>query len=334
MRDDFDLEGKFSVAALRSVSSDEDFRSIETGEHVYGRPILVGLDSEDLRHLLVPVTKLDDAKVDAGHAILVRGETFTGLGGQSDLPFANIQVREKALNKVFRILCEDYLGRLRESTLDPMVLLEKVINDWRRLLVKGQQGLNRENALGLTGELEILRLLVETGGPDRGFATWQGASRRLHDFTGPRASLETKTIPAGSGNRIKIGALEQLDPGSAENLHLAIVELEENEVAPSLANRVDELQNLGLDKRELLHELKLRGYAIGIDDQNVHRFFLKGIRYWSVTEDFPSPQRKHFPEAVLAAMTAIAYQLAPESFPPDLEDGARAELFDHLLGVR
>lgn len=118
-------------------------------------------------------------------------------------------------------LIADVLSRVAEGQVDVLVAIKQSMEEFH-LLLSGQSGMSREKAIGLYGELWVLRSLIQAGAPS--VDPWVGADRQLHDFRLDRVDLEVKTTTANV-RRHEIHGLNQLTPSPGRKLILVSLRL-------------------------------------------------------------------------------------------------------------
>ena len=137
------------------------------------------------------------------------------------------------------------LARLTDGA-DPNMVCHQALEDWRDLLLAARAGTTLEDAIGLIGELTVLECSPKRSSPADALSSWWGPARHVHDFySDDNCAIEVKTTQMLDGNRVNISNLDQLDPLPAESLHLAVVRVRPNTVAPSLDDRIRTALALG-----------------------------------------------------------------------------------------
>lgn len=118
-------------------------------------------------------------------------------------------------------LASDVLNRVAEGQIDVLGVLEASLSDFEAL-VASANGMSREKAVGLFGELWVLRELMRAGVTSS--ACWIGFDQQLHDFRLSTLELEVKTT-GGNTRRHTIHGLNQLTPTPGHTLMLVSIRL-------------------------------------------------------------------------------------------------------------
>lgn len=281
-------------------------QSATTGVDVMAGAVRLAVDEHGLPHMLVPV---GDARVvrDAGsRGVVLEGRILLNEG--RDEVFADLFCRDSRLTLVFEHLVEDALKRLSTAPSRPEQVLAKTLAEWRQLLqTAGASKLDRETAMGLVAELKVLALASEAA-PDRALDAWKGPDREPHDFVLGRDALEVKATAAVDPNFVTISNLDQVDPSLVDRLRLVVVHLREDPNGLTLDDRIRGLIEQGMDKRRLLQRVSSYGYVYESGTE-APTFSLRGLRLWTVDEDFPGLRRSRISETYLRGVTRVSYQL-------------------------
>ena len=303
------MEAK-AVAGTRLLSRD-------VGQRVPGGEILAALDSDNLKHLLIPVTDPDVPEDHSSQGVLL-GRRALLVDGRIVF-FADLHCRIPALDLVFERLLDDVLSRLEHESQSPAEVCRQALDDWRALLRGASDGITRDTIVGLVGELEVLRLLAKRS-PAAALDVWRGPSRSVHDFVFGAAELEVKATASVDGGTVKISNIDQLDPTLVGELHLVVVHVAADDTAPTLDERLDDLIALGMPRGELLGRVQKVGYIYdapkGIDD----RYAVRSLRAWHVGSDFPGLRSGEIAVARGRGISDITYRLSLDALPERLSD--------------
>jgi hypothetical protein len=185
-----------------------------------GGPVLVALDSEGTRHLLVRVDPTRDLRLP--RAVAGLGITVRQLHppGQPDASWVDLASGEPAWHRPFCGLSADVITELPPAGPPDPAAMFAVLERWRRFCDTSHDGLTRDEQVGLVGELWLLlewlpRLIVAS------VTAWQGPLRGRHDFVTPTTSVEVKTTRAATGPVVhRIARLDQLDEPGAGQLYV------------------------------------------------------------------------------------------------------------------
>jgi hypothetical protein len=311
--------------------SDNQFQSRVTDVVLARGPVRVALDDKALPHILVPVDPDVEIARDAGSkGVVLAGRTLV-LEGQ-ELRFVDLACLDARLTLVFEHLADDALQRLESSSEHPLAILAAVLGEWRQLLqVASMDRLDRETAMGLAAELEVLALLAKTA-PVEALNAWRGPAQEPHDFVHGRRALEVKSTAAVDPSFIRISNLDQLDSSLVDRLHLAVVHFREEAAGRTLDDRMRELFAVGVDKQALIRKVSQYGYTFE-SDVETSRFTSRGIRLWHVSDDFPGLTRARLPEAAARGVSRVSYyvDLDVADGPVSVDGDARTDIERWIL---
>lgn len=173
---------------------------------------------------------------------------------------------------------------------------------------------SREVALGLAGELEVLRLLGAHD-PAAALASWTGPERSTHDFSASGRRVEVKTTSSVDGQSVRVSNIDQLDPYTAtEGLHLLVVHCTLDDSAPSLDDRIRALVSAGFPRTALIKAVAKCGYVFE-SGQTPARFNIRSLRMWSVDDQFPGLRASDIPTERRAAISRVTYELSLAAAP-------------------
>jgi hypothetical protein len=93
-----------------------DLKLIRPQERVAGQDILVGLDSESARHLLITADEEDEGRVDdSSRGICIEVRRFFKSDGTTE-HFCDIACKLPELNPLFTVVAQDMVEALRERS--------------------------------------------------------------------------------------------------------------------------------------------------------------------------------------------------------------------------
>jgi hypothetical protein len=225
------------------------------------------------------------------------------------------------MDRVFSPFVDDVANAVAATSSDlaaVRALLDR-FEHWRRLLTgEGSEGLGRQAAQGLYGELWCLRhLAFEALGSDA-VATWVGPGREDIDFQHGDVAFEVKTTIRDNPPTVEIRSERQLPPGRFARLFLVGLSLDALQAGSgqSLNNLVDEIRSCvsGSAAALVLHDKLLEyGYA------DVHRYrydvplyYLRELRVYLVGEGFPRITEQDLPVGI----GRVTYTLALTACEP------------------
>ena len=173
-------------------------------------PVLLALDSDGHRHMLIPLLVAAVAHEDTeGLNVQVRDVTL--LDGGRDVRFLDVVCLAPELVDLFNDVCAEMLVGISETPADPAPSCIRTLNRWRELL-RFDRGplLGPEGLTGLFGELFYLRLILERD-PHKRVQVWTGPAGDRHDFRRAELSLEVKTSTSRRGRPLTIHGHTQLE---------------------------------------------------------------------------------------------------------------------------
>jgi hypothetical protein len=259
--------------------------------------LLVGIDAEGRRHLLVPLGPRQSLEPDvtgrAVHLLVRPFEDSTHFRYYADLVLLDVSLAE-----VFTSLCEDVLVAVGRNPLRAVRALRQVLHAWRSLLAGAQGPLGPQVLTGLFGELSVLRTLLQK---DSGVATsWHGPSGAAHDFHLGVNAIEVKVTTSPKGRMIQVHGTDQLEEPVGGTLMLVWFRLIPNTMSglsvPGLIDQVIELADDALPIRRALADV---GY------REVDREIYSGIRY-EIAEQVNYRISNGFPRIIQGSLTGDA----------------------------
>lgn len=281
--------------------------------------VLVGMDSENHRLVLVPVNSIPEGIEDRRSRALALTARTLQLDNDAG-SFIVLTCTDPALNLVFERVVADVVGRL-EADAEPSTVCSDALADWRAMFQAASIGMDREAVIGLVGELEILSRL---GLADKNAAleAWWGPSGHMHDFYNNRgAAIEVKSTASLEGNLVHISNLDQLDPGDVSSLHLAVCSLRPDLRAPTLDERIRLLIADGFARDTLIQRVADAGHVFEAATTIDTRYAVKSTRLWEVNEGFPGLRRSEFGEDQLRGVSNVKYELMLDSVGRPVDAG-------------
>lgn len=200
----------------------------------------------------------------------------------------------------------DVIGRL-DGGSEPVLVktLMQRVRAWQDFMSRSSMDkLSNEEEVGLVGELQFLRGLLQSGvASSIAINAWQGPLDGIHDFLSGSSAIEVKATLASGGFRVRISSLEQLDSLVFENIHLFAVRLVLNEKGMTLPEYISSVYELiemsdipGFESR-----LLAAGFRFGTEDLYTRRFSIEECLMFEVGADFPRLSRANVPAPVLEA---------------------------------
>ncbi|WP_181311183.1 PD-(D/E)XK motif protein [Nocardioides campestrisoli] len=285
-------------------------------------PVLLGIDMDGRRHLLVPVasTEAPDDRISRGINLSHR-ELAIGAGV---VRFADLSCTIGRLVGPFDQLVDDVLGRLTRDPRSGLNAVVTALDDWRALLRRALDDLSREEVIGLIGELEVMRLLAAED-PVSAVTGWTGPTGAVHDFSRQGRDIEVKSTAAVNATSVRISNLDQLDAALSTKLHLAVVHLAAATDAPDIEARIEALRAAGVPGNALETRLNDAGFFPGMELNDPTRYVLREIRWWKVDPSFPGLRASDIAASRLLGVDRVSYDLLLGVLPPAMpaEGGAR-----------
>ena len=231
-----------------------------------------------------------------------------------------IQLTEDSYRQVFFRLCDDICALIAVSASEEE-LLGKCISRlavWRKFFQRGKQdGLSREQIVGLFGELTVLSDLLPSALPIADIiGGWKGYATADHDFQFEKVAIEVKTTTVRTPEKVHISNIQQLDNDKISVLALCVVHLKETKTSgenlPQLVEKI-RLQLDLLERDKFDDALIEAGYLD--DEKEVYEdicFLLTRYFLYEVEEGFPRLTHQQVPDGV----KEIEYQISLDAAAP------------------
>ena len=275
------------------------------------RPLMVGVDSEGDRHLLIPIDQAAEvAKTTRGGAvrIAVRALVLEGVEGT----FADIVCSRPDLYDEFAVLAAEVAAAVTADATAPAETAARVIEEWRDLLrAISVPLLNRSALIGLFAELLVLERVLEID-PRRRIDCWTGPTRGRHDFQRADVVLDVKGTTARRGRPVVIHGIDQLEAPPNAELFIWWIRLEvgvgRGESLRTLATR---LLDRALNPADLEQALRRAGYDFDSEDAYEEPLLTElETRLYHVDESFPALTRRDLVHGDLPArVTGVTYEI-------------------------
>jgi len=280
------------------------------------RPVYLAVDSRRRRHILVMIPD-ETASVNERQTRSLEVTTARfKVGSNPEALYVDFVCTDSAQHATFSAIAQDIIRSFRQSPGPLRDLILSALARWRAFWSVKSTGMNREEALGLFGELWFLRRWL--GPVDAAvMKRWQATEAARHDFQWCAASVEVKTATSQSAGAPvhRIGSLEQLANPEQGVLYLFSLQVCDDALASNtLQNLVNTLTSDLQDDFPALSEfndkLAARGYS-PTDCQSATRSLrILGERLYRVDTTFPRIVRETFgPKGVPRGVIAISYEL-------------------------
>lgn len=287
-----------------------------------GGPVLVAVDSQGRNHLLVRLHTSAVALPRPLRGLDVQVRLLQP-PGQSEASWLDLTPTDEGDTRPFVGLAADVVTELPpDGPPDPAALFA-VIERWRRFFGRTNDGLSRDEQLGLVGELWLLLewLPAVTAAA---IDAWKGPLGGRHDWVGAAGlSVEVKTTGASTGPVVhRVGRLDQLDEPAGSRLYLLSVR------AVADASGVDSLDALLARARTAagaagptcatLLDDRLR--ALDVTQADIGRYSeplrVAQAELFEVVDGFPRLIPASFPSGLPVGVTDLAYNLDTSACGP------------------
>lgn len=235
-------------------------------------------------------------------------------------PILYVRLKDNAQLELFETLCRDVFaaGELAESEEEALKRAIGRTFRWHYLLKGGQPGvLSEETQKGLIGEIEVLKLLMDTLGPKHALMAWMGPMGAPKDFELRNNLIEVKARRGASQPFVRISSEYQLADVPGTNIWLGILSVDRVQMpyGQTLAERIEEVTSL-LERSSPsdLMEWDLRLAEVGFDvmhDYSAWRWSADIPEFYAVTPYFP---RIEAPAPV--GISEVTYALAISACTP------------------
>jgi len=238
--------------------------------------------------------------------------------------FLDVTCVDERLLDTFTSLAGEMLDRVDQSSSSALTEFRRVVEDWRKVLNRAVRQVSRNQIVGLFGELIVLERLARVD-PLRAMAAWRGREGYHHDFALTNA-VEVKTYVTAHAPRVEIHGAYQLDPPQNATLHLVTLRVEFNESGRTVADVVESIVSLGVDRETLLgrsHE----DAPLVLDE--TYRLAIADERLYEVGPDFPGIRASRVGSA-LDGVDRLRYGLLLDACPGRIGETALEEVLAAL----
>ncbi|MBT2624757.1 PD-(D/E)XK motif protein [Bacillus sp. ISL-32] len=315
---------------MRVDFTEGSWKSIENTTPQFGRlkakrlsteiDVLIGIDHNMLRHILVPITAQNESFTDQrSRGISVQNRRLI----VEDFPeslYLDVTCNYKDANATFNLVISDII-ELLHTGLSPNESVVRTLNKWRQFWSGGQRRiLTEEQIKGLFGELWFLLFWLLPKGANM-IELWSGPSGSIHDFENESYSVEVKTTSSIRGHIHKINGLDQLDPPESDQLFLYSLRLRREQTASnSLPTLIERINNTLRNEPVLINQFESKliqaGYFHEFREEYVqYRYRIVDERMYNVNENFPKLTSSIFQEGVLNGIERIEYDINLEVCP-------------------
>jgi hypothetical protein len=237
---------------------------------------------------------------------VVLKETATGLS-------IGLVLTDHELVKSFAVMCYDIAERSkRGETVEAAALIAfACLRDWADLLKRrGRQGLNRNEALGLWGELSTLDALLDTttGIELTMVRGWRGPDGDQRDIGFNNTRIEVKTQLSTKSIALKIASLDQLDD-RGDHLSVVLNRISPSEAGISIAGLIEKIRAHLMFARLAQSEFERKVMLAEFDSDNEYcneNFGLDERIVYDITDNFPRLIPGNVPTGIKSAEYEIA----------------------------
>lgn len=291
-----------------------------SGKRASGMPveqhIYLAIDGRERRHLLIMVPDdtppLSQRETKGLEVTTARFQ----VGANPESLYVDLVCIDQAQNPTFSAVSQDILrtlarphGLLRDDIIS-------ALGRWRAFWSSKADGMSREDALGLFGELWFMRRWLAPVNAEI-MARWQATEDARHDFQWSEVSVEVKATASRSsgGPTHSISSLDQLDDPEQGRLFLFSLQVSEDALATNslhslVEGLVTELRQDFQALANLNDKLASRGYSPADRTAPARKFRILTERLYSVEEGFPRITRGTFqPSGLPSGVVDIGYTI-------------------------
>jgi hypothetical protein len=223
------------------------------------------------------------------------------------------------LREVYEILVLDLISVAAASASAELAIqhILRRLEAWQACLRARRSGLQREELVGLLGELAVLERLAAEIGLPQAITAWNGPLGGIHDFQSAGVAIEVKST-IGVSHHIHMSRLDQLDTEGLHYLFLARARFHEApegltlpELIAGLRTRISDTHPASMS--EFSDKIMRTGYLdADAEFYASTRNVLMDIHAFEVREGFPRLTRASVASAIVeAAYSLDERQLAP-----------------------
>lgn len=243
----------------------EGISVIESEFKVAAGAVLLGVDSQGSRHVLVPLRKGEAFAPDrTGRSVHLRRVSV------ERAEYLSAVCINPQLNPVFARFAWEMISEVVNADSPARTTVE-VLAKWRSLLAdanpEGLLGTNR--MIGLLAELTVLAEILERD-RDRDVTVWTGsaAAGSEHDFRRGSTAMELKATLKREGRIVAISSIDQLDAPPDGRLHLVHLRFEPDPNGHNLPQVIERVRSLS----PKMHEFDQRLFSAGYREEFAHEY--------------------------------------------------------------
>ena len=303
---------------LEERDSGGNWSAIRLPESAIERKLLLALDENHVRHLLVPAGP-------GRYSVNTRSPLSVGVdeqrfefddGAAVEGRYLDVFCRVPKLNEQFDRVVVDILESI-ETASDPAQRAVATVNSWRRLFstLASAKSLSLHEKYAIFAELAVMDQL-ELQAENFSANWWTGPNQDEHDFEVPWASIEVKAIGVSS-RTISIHGINQLSQSGANPLYLAVVGLEESEEVLTVHELLESIANRSSEGDDLRMKAASLGVFQDVEDSVKLRVTKLGVV--EVDHSFPRLTVEELSPLLSHALDGIQYELRLSEVQPKLK---------------
>lgn len=296
----------FNILAEQRATGAESYPSIAVGTATDAKEVILSKDEYGHFNLLLRLPKEQQRpEIPLGKVLITQWEEFEEVEGVNST-FLRVICTDARLIRTFQSLVTEMLLNLYASVSSKPAIVEfiQVADAWRTVLQARLQECSLSEALGIFGELILLKKLVAIN-PEKALQAWRGTENYRHDFTLTNA-IEVKTYTNFNEPKITVHGAHQLDPSTGHKLHLFALHVDQNEEGSTLMEIVEEINLLGVTLSSILHRLGKSQEAL---EEVSFRFVSEQQRLYTVDQSFPGIRASTVSVGALTGVSDVQYSL-------------------------
>lgn len=314
---------------MRIDVTEENWRNIENTIPKFGNlkakkvstelDVLIGIDHNKLRHILIPTNPNDSFTDQRSRGISVQNRLLVVENFPESL-YLDVTCNYKDANSTFNLVITDII-ELLQTGISPNESVSRTLNKWRQFWSGGQRRILTEDQMkGLFGELWFLLFWLLPNGSSM-INQWNGPSGSIHDFENESFSVEVKTTSSIRGHVHRINGIDQLDPPESGHLFFYSLRLRREQSAanslPALVERIKSIirtESIYLDQfeRRLIQANYFQEFT---EEYNEYRYRIIDERLYNINENFPRLTSALFQHGVPNGIERIEYDINLEICP-------------------
>jgi hypothetical protein len=218
-----------------------------------------------------------------------------------------LSLEDAGKRDLFATICLDVIAYAEDtrgaSTISAVL---SRLQAWRAFLRAIGGGMGRRELIGLIGELQVLRYLLDADASL--LPAWRAPDDALHDFEHLGHALEVKTT-LGPGSRATISGVDQLSDEGLERLDLLHVRLYESPQGETIDDTIESIVAALPDeevRRQFSNALLRRGLSpVDRRPGGGLKSLVQQITAYRVADGFPRLLRKDVPPGVTEVTYAV-----------------------------